>query len=57
MKTKITVTCYGSKMTFASREAAEDYFWDCAENSEGSEQERYFAILSQLRHGKTVCHD
>lgn len=53
----ITVVCYNEKHTFHTKKAAEDFFWECAEFSEGAERDRYFNILLQLRHGKTECHD
>lgn len=54
---RITATCYGKKHQFPSRKAAEDFFWECAEYSEGAERDRYINVLIQLRHGKTICHD
>lgn len=53
----VTVTCYNKTKVYPSAKAAEKFFWDCADNSEGAERERYMNILSQLRKGMIVCDD
>ena len=53
----ITVTCYGEKMTFESRNEAINFFMDGVANSDGSERARYNNILNQLHCGRTVCFD
>ena len=44
----VTVTCYNETKVYPSVEAAEKFFWDCADNSEGAERERK---------GMIVCDD
>lgn len=53
----VNVTCCGISKKFNSIKQAEDFFWDCADNSEGTERERYMYILSQLHRGITDCSD
>ena len=54
---KVTVDCYGKKHTVDTVRQAEDFFWNCVENSEGAERDRYINILLQLRRGETCCSD
>lgn len=57
-KTKpVTCICYGKAQTFPSRRAAQNFYWDCVENSEGSERERYLNILAKLHRGEDNCSD
>ncbi len=56
-ETTVTVVCYGITKQFRNQKQAEDFFWDCADESEGAERERYMSIISQLRKGKTYCSD
>ncbi len=52
----VTITCYG-KTEKMEREKAKKFYLDCMKNSEGSEQERYTNIYTQLMDGATVCFD
>lgn len=53
----VLVTCYGKTNEFPSREAAEDFYWQCVEASEGAERDRYVNILIALRKGQKIVHD
>ena len=55
--TKIICKCYGKEMEFNSRQEATDYFMQGLMCSEGSEQNRYANILSDLWCGRTYCTD
>ncbi len=56
-KGKITTICYGQKDTWQSRDEAKAFFLKAIAMSEGSEQQRYAAIYTQLCLGKTECSD
>ena len=51
MDDKVTVEIYGEKKEFNTRAEAIEFFKDCANNSEGSEQERYLDVLYRLKYG------
>lgn len=53
----VTTICYGEKRIWNSRTEAEEYFLLGICCSEGSEQERYISVYSQLQAGKNVCSD
>lgn len=54
---QVTTICYGKKQTWQTRKQAMDFFFKAMMESEGSEQNRYATILSQLQLGLTVCND
>lgn len=54
---QVTTICYGEKQTWQTRKQAMDFFFKAMMESEGSEQNRYATILSQLQLGLTVCND
>ena len=54
---QITTICYGKKDTWQSREEAQVFFLKAMAGSEGSEQERYATIYTQLCLGMTECRD
>ena len=56
LKDEVTIICYNQKETRTRGEAIE-FYKDCAMNSEGSEQKRYFNILMGLEAGKLLCTD
>lgn len=53
----IVVISNGSKYEFGSKEEAKKFWTDCCFNSEGSEQNRYLDILSQIEAGETYVTD
>lgn len=53
----IVVVSNGSKYEFGSKEEAKKFWTDCCFNSEGSEQNRYLNILSQIEAGETYVTD
>lgn len=53
----VTVRCYGKETEYKTREEAIVYFANACACSEGSEQERYAKILSQLLNGSNECTD
>ena len=53
----VTTICYGEKRIWNSRMEAEEFFLMGICNSEGSEQERYVSVYSQLQAGDNVCSD
>ena len=55
--TKITTVCCGKKDIWQSRDDAKAFFLKAIAMSEGSEQQRYAAIYTQLCLGKTECSD
>ncbi len=54
---QITTICYGKKDTWQSREEAQAFFLKAMAGSEGSEQERYATIYTQLCLGMIECSD
>ena len=56
-KKKITTVCCGKKDIWQSRDDAKAFFLQAIAMSEGSEQQRYAAIYTQLCLGKTECSD
>ncbi len=54
---EITVTCYGEKEVWTSREEAKKFYLLAMAGSEGSEHERYSNIYMQLCLGLTECSD
>ena len=57
MNETITITCYGETETWTDREKAKAFYLNCMANSEGSEQNRYAAIYTQLCMGFAQCSD
>ena len=53
----VIVHNYGKDRTFDDRQEAIDFYEECVLGSEGSERDRYVAILIDLRSGKTYCSD
>ena len=57
-KTPVVKTvCYGRTQEWYSRAEAEQFFFHAMMNSEGSEQNRYMKIYTELRLGNTLCTD
>ena len=54
---KVTTICYGQKKEWDERWDAVDFFKDGVMACEGSERERYTAILLKLLAGETECTD
>ena len=52
---QITTICYGKMDTWQSREEAQAFFLKAMAGSEGSEQERYATIYTQLCLGMIEC--
>lgn len=53
----VKTVCYGKTDEWYSREEAEQFFLRAMASSEGSEQNRYVNIYTQLKMGKEVCTD
>lgn len=53
----VKTVCYGKTDEWNSREEAEQFFLRAMASSEGSEQNRYVNIYTQLKMGKEVCTD
>ena len=53
----VTTQCYGEKKTWTRREDALAFFLEGMLSSEGSEQERYSRIYSQLKAGENFASD
>jgi hypothetical protein len=54
---RVTTICYGQKKEWENHWDAVDFFKEGALSCEGSEQERYTAILLKLLAGETECSD
>ena len=54
---KVVTICYNQREEWNDRQEAIKFFRDAMMNSEGSEHERYFKILSELEAGETICSD
>lgn len=54
---KITTVCYGKEDTWATKEAAEQFFLQAMMGSDGSERDRYTNIYIKLQMGMTCCTD
>lgn len=57
MDKKVICKCYGTEQEFSTRQEAVEFFMEGLMCSEGSEQERYANVLSDLWLGKTYCTD
>ena len=53
----VKTVCYGRTKEWYSRAEAEQFFFHAMMNSEGSEQNRYMKIYTELRLGNTLCTD
>ncbi|MCM1275478.1 MAG: DUF4314 domain-containing protein [Lachnospiraceae bacterium] len=53
----VTTVCYGERKLWDERSEAEAYFLEAMCGTEGSEQERYTKIYTELRAGLSVCTD
>ena len=53
----VRTVCYGRTEEWYSRGEAERFFFHAMMNSEGSEQNRYLKIYTELKMGKTLCTD
>lgn len=53
----VRTVCYGRTEEWYSRGEAEQIFFHAMMNSEGSEQNRYLKIYTELKMGKTLCMD
>lgn len=56
-RTMIRTICYGEEKDFRDFADAFHFYLEAWAGSEGSEQERYSNILSNLQMGKTYCTD
>lgn len=56
-KEAIKIICYGQEEIYTDRKKAMQFYMNCADNSEGSERERYINILFDLMDGKSLCTD
>lgn len=54
---KICTIAYGHRREWNSANEAMAFFLNCIECSEGSERERYEAIIAKLKHGLSECSD
>lgn len=53
----VTVVCYGKTEHWNSRQEAINYYFEGMLSCEGSEQDRYTKIYSELISGCKVCTD
>ena len=53
----VTTICYGDKKQWDTRKEAMSFFLQAIESSEGSEQQRYLRIYTQLSQGYDECSD
>ena len=53
----VTTICYGKRNVWDSREEALDFFLKGMLMSEGSEQQRYTKIYTELQAGNDLCSD
>lgn len=53
----VTVKCYGTTDTYATRQEAIDFYKEGVRCSEGAEQERYLRIVIQLEDGAMHASD
>ena len=53
----VKTVCYGRTKEWYSRAEAEQFFFHAMMNSEGSEQNRYMKIYTELKLGKAFCTD
>lgn len=53
----VRTVCYGKTDEWCSREEAEQFFLRTMAMSEGSEQDRYTKIYTELKMGKEFCTD
>ncbi len=53
----VTTICYRQKRVWKDRKDAIAFFTEGVLACEGAEQNRYIAILAQLKAGKDVCTD
>ena len=53
----VKTVCYGRTKEWYSRAEAEQFFFHAMLNSEGSEQNRYMKIYTELKLGKAFCSD
>ena len=55
--TKVRCSTYNLVQEFENPELAKAFFLKCMASSEGSEQERYVRVYTQLMQGHTFCTD
>ena len=53
----VITVCYGEREIWDDRKKAENYFFEALAGSEGSEQDRYFKIYTEIKLGFAVCTD
>lgn len=56
-KEMITIMCYDNEEIWGDRKEAIDFYLECMSFSDGTERERYSAILEQLMTGNMYCTD
>ena len=53
----VITVCNGKREIWDDREKAENHFFEALMGSEGSEQDRYFKIYTEIKLGFAVCTD
>lgn len=53
----VITVCYGERQTWDSRKDAADYFLAAMAGSEGSEQNRYAKVYTEIICGFSICTD